>query len=680
MPRRLITAEDLLRFTFVGDPQISPDGDRVLFTHKTVGEKNDYVTQLFTVDLEGNLQQWTQGEGGAGHGRWSPDGAGIAFVSGRKDKKGQIYLLSVTGGEARRLTDFPEGSLSGFKWSPDGTMIALLFREQLPEYTEAAKKERKEKGLSDAPIVMDDIWYRLDGDGYFAGQRHKLYVFRLPLDMKEPLKLEDALFAYDASPLGSYSFDWAPNSTELVVAHTANRRPFVDPANDQLFRVDLKGQAWMLEGLPKGEKSEPRWSPDGRHIAYAGDVDEDDPWGVRNTKIYVVDADGGEARDLTGHEDLDFAVATASDVREAGYGADLRWAPDGRGIYSQIGRHGESQLAFVSVDGEVSVVTEGRHVLGIGNVSRDGDRIAATITSPTRLPEVAVIEPELATGRPVPRVLTDLNGPVLSELKLSEPEEVWLDSTDGAKVHAWVVRPTEYLEPRRYPAILEIHGGPHTQYGWAFFHEFQLLAAQGYVVVYSNPRGSQGYGEAHTAAIRGDWGNKDWDDIQAVIRWMQHQPYIHPGQMGVMGGSYGGYMTNWTIGHTDDFRAAITDRCVSNMVSMAGNSDFPFNKNGYFKGVAWGDLEQIRELWRQSPLAYFENVKTPTLVIHSEGDLRCNIEQGEQVFTALQQQGIDSRFVRYPRNTSHGMSRNGPPDMRLHRLGEILAWWKKHLG
>jgi len=199
------------------------------------------------------------------------------------------------------------------------------------------------------------------------------------------------------------------------------------------------------------------------------------------------------------------------------------------------------------------------------------------------------------------------------------------------------------------------------------------------VVVYSNPRGSKGYGEKHCAAIRGDWGNKDWDDIQAVLNHMMSLPFIDSKKMGVMGGSYGGYMTNWVVGHTTDFKAAITDRCVSNMVSMAGSSDFPFNKDGYFGGYPWGDLKAIESLWKQSPIAYFDKVKTPMLIIHSEGDLRCNIEQSEQVFYALKAQGIETRFVRYPVSTSHGMSRGGPADLRLHRLGEITSWWKKHL-
>jgi dipeptidyl aminopeptidase/acylaminoacyl peptidase len=207
----------------------------------------------------------------------------------------------------------------------------------------------------------------------------------------------------------------------------------------------------------------------------------------------------------------------------------------------------------------------------------------------------------------------------------------------------------------------------------------QVFAAAGYAVVYSNPRGSKGYGEAFCGAIRGDWGNKDWDDIQAVTQWISAQPWADAERIGIMGGSYGGYMTNWAIGHSSAYRCAITDRCVSNMVSMAGNSDFPFNKDAYFRGVAWGNLDQISELWRQSPIAYFENVTTPTLVIHSAGDLRCNIEQSDQVFTALQMQGVPSRYVRYPGTTSHGMSRNGPPDLRIHRQREYLNWMAKWL-
>ncbi|MCO5296364.1 MAG: S9 family peptidase [Fimbriimonadaceae bacterium] len=670
MPKRPIRADDLQRIQFVGDPQVSPDGARVLFAKKHVGENNKYVTNLYTVDRDGNVAQWTQGEAGAGSGRWSPDGDAIAFVSGREKPSAQIFLLSIHGGEARKLTSLPEGSIGGIRWSPDGTKIAFTFREQEPDRTEKAKKEREEKGLSSPPWVMEDIWYRLDGDGYFGPQRHAIYVVEVASGETKKL--------YDACPIGMYSYDWSPDSTELIVAHSANKRPMAEPPNDQLYRVSLKGQAWMLEGLPKGEKGSVRWSPDGTRIAYAGDVDENDPWGVRNTKLYVVDAKGGDPTCLTAGDDFCLSASTISDTRDSSHSASCEWLPDGKHLVASIGTRGEMQVGLIDAEkGGVTLLTKGWHVIGAGNVSKDGRWLACTFGDAASLDEVALYD--LKERPEWPKRMTDLNQAFYEEIELSVPEEVWLDSTDDVKVQAWVMKPIGYLPPKRYPAVLEIHGGPHTQYGWAFFHEFQVLAAEGYVVVFSNPRGSKGYGEAHCAAIRGDWGNKDWEDIQTVTRWMQHQPYIHPGRIGVMGGSYGGYMTNWVIGHTKEFRAAITDRCVSNMVSMAGSSDFPFNKDGYFGGVAWSSLDKIAPLWRQSPIAYFEGVTTPTLIIHSEGDLRCNIEQSEQVFTALQQEGIESRFVRYPSTTSHGMSRSGPPDLRLHRLGEITRWWGKHL-
>jgi len=686
MPKRPIRAEDLLRVIFVGDPQISPDGERVLFTRKHINKKNKYITNLWTVDLQGKKTQWTTGEGGNGGGRWSPDGSLIAFGSGREKPSAQIHVIGAGGGEARAITNLPEGSIGEIKWSHDGSHIAFTFREQLPERTEKAKKEREQNGGSNPPLVTEDIWYRLDGDGYFGMQRFKLYVLDVAGALAEE-SLEpwaNVKLICDKAPEGQYSFDWSPDSKELAVLHTARKRPFAETPNDQIWRYDLSGQAWQLEGLPTGSKGNVKWSPDGQWLAYAGDVDEEDPWGTRNTKVYVCSAQGGEVRDLTGHEAYDMAVGTLSDTKEAGFAAVLEWVPDSKSLYVQVGHHGQVQLGRVTLDSKVELLTEGNHSLSIGNVSNDGRRIAATFGHALKIPEVAVIESELVTGNRVPNVLTYFNQDFHEDVALVEPEEFWVESTpnkDGSpsKLHGWVMKPVGYLEPKRYPAVLQVHGGPHAQYGWAFFHEMQLLAAQGYVVVYTNPRGSKGYGEQHCAEIRGDWGNKDWEDIEVAIRWMQHQPYIHPGQMGVMGGSYGGYMTNWVVGHTKAFKAAITDRCVSNMVSMAGNSDFPFNKDGYFKGVAWGSHDKIKELWRQSPIAYFEEVDTPMLIIHSEGDLRCNIEQSEQVFTALQQQGVESRFVRYPSNTSHGMSRMGPPDLRLHRLAEIVTWWDRFL-
>ena len=272
--------------------------------------------------------------------------------------------------------------------------------------------------------------------------------------------------------------------------------------------------------------------------------------------------------------------------------------------------------------------------------------------------------------------LTGFNDELLDSLELVEPKATWIKSADGNSIQIWEMKPIDFKANRKYPAVLEIHGGPHALYGNTFFHEFQVLATTGYTVYFSNPRGSKGYGEAHCHAIAGNWGDKDWIDMQAVIKHIKKQKHVDVKKMGVMGGSYGGYMTNWIIGHTNEFAGAITDRCVFNMLSMMGSSDFTTLPDTYWPGNWW---DRIDDFWRQSPLKYFGNVKTPTLIIHSEGDLRCNVEQAEQVFTTLKVLGVPTRLVRYPRSTSHGMSRCGPADLRIHRLQQILDWWKNWL-
>lgn len=666
--KRAITIEDLLAFKLVGGPQLDPAGTKILFSLKTVNDKNKAITQLLTVDLTGHVTELTHGEKSSSSAKWSPDGKSVLFQREHQNGITQFFILPEHG-EAHPISNLSEGSIGGAKFSPNGTKIAFTFREAHPDFSKAGVEERTKKGLSEAPKVINNVWYRLDGDGYFNDQRYHLYI----LDIET--RQHKLLYSGDAS--GQMEFDWHPSSKEIIVCHSANLNRVLEKPNDQLYRVKLTGESSMLEGLPRGDKSNPIWSPDGTQIAYAGDTDESDPWGTRNTKLYVVSAEGGRPKDLTGHQDYDFVVATLSDTKEAAYEANFHWTEDGKHLIAEVGWHGANQIVRVdAISTGVSFVTQGNHFVGLGNISKNARFASAVYGHPGRVPEIAVVTLD---EDPFVEVLTHFNDPWQETVEIPMPEEIWIDSTDDTKVHGWVLKPVGFDPTAKYPAVLEVHGGPHTQYGWTFFHEFQVLASNGYVVVYTNPRGSKGYGESFCNAIQGDWGNKDWDDIKAALEWMKAQPFLDSSKLGILGGSYGGYMTNWAIGHTHDFKAAITDRCVSNMVSMAGNSDFPFNKDGYFKGVAWGSLDDIKELWRQSPIAYFTGVVTPTLVIHSEGDLRCNVEQSEQVFTALQSQGVESRFVRYPKSTFHGMSRNGPADLRIHRLGEIVAWWKKFL-
>lgn len=664
--KRPVTPEDMLKFQLVSDPQVSPDGKRILFTKKHVGEKNEYITNIWFVDTDGSpARQFTSGNKD-GHARWSPDGNLVAFTSGREKPKAQLYLISAAGGEATALTEFPEGSIGDFRWSPDGKHLAISFRETEKEWTEKAKKEREEKGLSTPARVIDDIYYRLDGDGYFNAARHYLYIVNA--------ETGEARKVFDKDRRGSFGFDWSPTSKQLVISSNLEKMPVLKPWMDRLYLLDIKsGKLNPIPGQVDGTKSSPIWSPDGKAIAYVGREGRDSLWGALNDHLYVCDPKSGKRKDLTEKEDFCLSAATLGDTRDASFGANIRWAADSKRIFMLFGWHGEAHLSTIGIDGgRIKFLTKGETEYALGNLSADGKTLALACGTATQLNEICVgrISGDSIQTKP----LTNFNDKFMAELELAKPEMHWVTSKSGTKVQVWVLKPANLKG--KAPAVLEIHGGPHAQYGVPFFHEFQVLASNGYVVFYSNPRGSKGYGEEHCNSIKGSWGKADWEDIEAVIEFMQKQPYVDKSRMGVMGGSYGGYMTNWVIGHTNVFAGAITDRCVSNLVSMAGSSDFPDVPDTYWPGNAWSKPET---LWEQSPLKYLGNAKTPTLIIHSEGDLRCNIEQAEQVFSALKMLGVTTRFVRYPSSTSHGMSRTGPPDLRIHRLHQILDWWRTYL-
>ncbi len=281
---------------------------------------------------------------------------------------------------------------------------------------------------------------------------------------------------------------------------------------------------------------------------------------------------------------------------------------------------------------------------------------------------------ELKPGAPL-RKRTALNQELLGELALSEPEDFEFKGAGGTEVQGWLLKPSSFDRKKKYPLILEIHGGPHGQYGHAFFHEFQLLAAQGYVVLYTNPRGSQGFGEGFTREILNDWGNLDYQDIMAGVDAVLKQGFINEKRMGVCGGSYGGYMTNWVVGHTNRFRAAITMRSVTNLYSMAGTSDIGYEDHRKFGAHPWEDPERF---WKMSPLSYVKNIKTPLLIIHSEDDRRCPIEQAEQLYLFLKAQKREVEFLRFPEET-HELSRSGRPDRRVIRLEHIIRWFEKYL-
>lgn len=666
---RPVSLDDLFRFRLVGDAQIAPDGTRVVFTvRRTDREKNKYYTALWMADPASETARPFTGDGHSdGEPRWSPDGATIAFVSDRDKPGSQIYLIRSDGGEAEKLTSLPEGGVTGLAWSPDGSKLAFLFRATPEERTEKAQKERKEKELSSPVRVHRKLFYRLDGFGYYDESYWQVWVADRATGEAKALTDE---------PVNHGAPVWAPDGQSLVFV--ANRRDDSDLTGmyDDLWRIPVAGGEPVRIPAPDGPKGAPAFSPDGTLVAYVGHTDVEDTWGGRNERVLIIPADGSdEARDLTGASDMAVGYLTLSDMHDSGGGSLLQWSPDGSRLYFPISDHGDTRLCMVpATGGDIVPLTPADMEMGSFSLSADGSRIAVSLGSATDPHEVAILES--ATEPVKPRTISEINCEVLSEVDLQMPDAVELPNGDGGIVHTWVLKPAGCEEGRKYPCVLYVHGGPALQYGGrsAPFHELQWLAAEGFVVVFSNPRGSKGYGEDHTRAIHGDWGNKDFADIMTVADYAASLPCVDADRMAIMGGSYGGFMTAWAIGHTDRFRCAIADRLVGNMHSMSGTCDFPWEHGKEFGGNAWDDPS---DLWRCSPLKYAGNIKTPLLLIHSDGDLRCPIEQAEQLFAALRWQRKEVEFARYPAETSHGLSRNGPPDLREDRLKRNLAWLKR---
>jgi acylaminoacyl-peptidase len=644
---------------------------RVVFVRKHVCKRAEARMDLWTAPLDGGEPARFTTSGRDGAPAFSPDGERLCFVSRRAGVSSkQLYVMPSGGGEAERLTSLPEGTIGAWKWSPDGTTIALSFRETPEGFREEDRKRRSDSSASEPARIIDDMWYRLDGDGYFGGARFKL----LTVDARTG----ESTVLYEGDRLGTFDFAFSPDGKTLAVTTNRHKRAALEPKHAELVLIDVaSGRLTPVDGQPAGPKACPSFSPDGKRVAYAGREGDDPLYSTENLGLWVTDLTGkgkGKAKELTAGLDVCLLAASIGDTSDADFAPWLRFAPDGKRVLFRLGHGGETHVASVSSrrGGDLRVHTSGSYEHDPSDVARaDGGVgfVAMTISSPTKPPEVAVLN--LADDSV--RALTRLNASFIKGRAISKPRSTRVKAEDGNSVHVRTLLPPGHKSgsSTRYPAVLMIHGGPHAQYGSGFFHEMQTLAGHGFAVVYPNPRGSKGYGRDFCAAIRGAWGGDDWTDVRAVIDWMLEHKHIDPERIAISGGSYGGYMVNHAIGHTNVFKAAVSDRCVSNLVSHLGNSDYYQKPGRYFRGNFWDDID---EAWRQSPIRHAGKVKTPTLIIHSEGDLRCNIEQSEQVFAALQIRGVASRFVRYPRSTSHGMSRNGPVDLREHRLRQIVEW------
>ena len=667
MPRQkpTLTAEDLYKYNHISHPRLSPDGKHVIYALSRTDQKTEkrYNNLWLTPTHKAEPRQFTYGDQNDASPEWSPDGTQIAFLSnrGNKDKPPQIYLIPFFGGEARPLTDI-KGSIQSFSWSPDGKKLLCSIRKTDKEVLEREKDEQKKK-LGTVARHYDRVFFKIDGVGYRPYERTHLWV--VDAHTGQGKQLTDHTLYDEGGPAA-----WTPDGNWIVFISNRHENPDFNTEEADVYITPSAGGDFRKLDTAPGNKYQPAVSPDGKWIAYFS-PEGHNQW-YKNTDLWIVPFDGSSpAQNLTAAYDIHMSSGTINDSSGT-ESTGPEWSADSRRIYFSVDKHGTTWMMSLTVDGN-DLQTHSRAGISANAISFDRSRTGVAYLDPSLSSPGQITIKNLTTH--TERTLTKHND-WLNKVHLSETEEVWFKGSDGNDLQGWIVKPPNFDPSKKYPSIMEIHGGPLLQYGHHFFHEFYFLAAQGYVVYYTNPRGGRGYGEEHAKAIWGSWGVSDYEDLMCWADYTQNLPYIDSERMGVTGGSYGGYMSLWIIGHTQRFKAAVAQRVVSNFVSMWGSSDFNWNFQQTFGDVP--PYKDINFAWDRSPMKYIGNAKTPTLLIHSENDLRCPIEQKEQAFVALKQLGVESEMVRFPEE-SHGLSRGGRTDRRIARLHHILRWFDKYL-
>ena len=668
---RSITIEDLYLIKFLSRPRISPDGQSIAYVVTTIDEcKHKYCSAIWVVSTAGGeARRFTTN---ASNPSWSPDGRWLAFVSDREGElteqkkigkgKPQIWHIPADGGEARQLTFMEHGASSPI-WSPDSKQ--LLFSA----YVGPSDEETPDDKALPKVRVIDRLCYRRDGRGFTHDRRSHLFL--MAVAGGEPQQLTDG--DYDNG-----SAVWSPDGMQIAFVSNRNEDRWRLSGDDVHVLLLKNGQPDVLRRLTDTTLScfSPSWSPDGQTIAF---IASPKIRAAEHFYLYTVTVNTQQpvVKCLSQEFEGSCMDLTNSDVGDEQLAPPPGWSADGKALYVLACQRGSARLYSIPLDGagkQPAMLTPGDLHVRDFSLNQAKNMFSLLVADPLHPQEIFVHTIEESSAEM--RRITHANDDLIGELALSMPELMTYAGADGWSIDGWLMKPRDFDPTKKYPLIVEIHGGPHTQYGYAFFHEMQLLVAQGYIVFYANPRGSVGYGYDFANAVRKAWGEKPLADILLGVDEVLKQGYIDEQRLGVIGGSYGGFMVNWLIGHSDRFKVAITDRSVSNMLSMFGCSDIGWDFiEDHMEALPWEDLDTYLHL---SPITYVQNMRTPLLLLHGEQDQRCSLEQAQQLFAAMKYMERDVQLVIFE-GQSHGLSRGGHPKLRLERLRHITSWFAKYL-
>jgi dipeptidyl aminopeptidase/acylaminoacyl peptidase len=646
--KRGITPEDYLAFQFVSDPHLSPDGKVVAYVVTTINQKkNRRDSAVWSLAIESaDPPRRLSAEGfSSSMPRWSPDGKTLAILSARnldpttEKPKSQIYLLPIrSGGEAMALTNLKNG-VEGYQWSPDGTKIVVVSASVLNDDIAVAGRKSDVRHYS-------HIIYKSNDSGWDEGKRQHLWVVDVG-GAREARQITDGQEWNDTDP------QWSPDSTRVAFVSDRTGKAYDDSHNTDVWVIPASGGSLIKISDHDFEDVSPRWSPDGKQIIFAGKTNVH-----QFPKLYLADSSGGRPSQLA-LKDLD-VIPT-----------QLEWSS--AGLLFQANIKGEAQIFRADLATHAfEAVTNGPRRVQSFDTNSAASKLVYLANDFQHLDDLYVSNLDGKSERQ----LTHLNTTLWKQLDLQTVERLPYLSSDGLPIDGFLVKPLGWQPGKRYPMVLVIHGGPRDMFGVDWNNEFQIFAAQGWAVFFCNPRGSIGYGEKFERGQINNWGVMDYQDVMSgVDAALKHDDWIDPNSMGVTGGSYGGFMTNWIISHTNRFKAAVTLRSLSNFISDEGTRQGPYGHSDYFKDIMFDDFDQY---WAASPLKYARNVKTPTLILHSEMDFQLPFEQAEQWFRALQHYGVTSEFVLFPRE-NHNLTRTGEPKHIVESFKWQIYWFDRYL-